>query len=124
MQEKHLRACHDLIATELDVDYSFPICLFPFPIQRAVGINSQGRLYSFNAQQMMMRSQDLTDAYHDVGQFYWGRPDAFIEQRPVFSSKTKPMLIHRRFVVDIDTIEDWELAEIHAESIESIRDNG
>ena len=57
------------------------------------------------------RSQDLDEAWHDAGQFYWGRIDAWIKQLPIISDRTKPIKISRHLVQDIDTPEDWERAE-------------
>lgn len=58
------------------------------------------------------RSQDLEEAFHDAGQFYWGRATAFLKDRPVFSERTIPVVLPRYLVQDIDTEEDWRRAEI------------
>ena len=58
------------------------------------------------------RSQDLEEAYHDAGQFYWGKSIAFKQGRPVFSKKSKAVILPRLRVQDIDTLEDWEYAEV------------
>jgi N-acylneuraminate cytidylyltransferase len=59
----------------------------------------------------MKRSQDLPEAWHDAGQFYWGRKNAFLENEGVFSAKSYPVVLPRHLVQDIDTPEDWERAE-------------
>ena len=56
------------------------------------------------------RSQDLEEAFHDAGQFYWGLTDAWLDDRPIFSEKSSPILISRKRVQDIDTPEDWQVA--------------
>src|SRR5690606_6657613 len=53
-------------------DYVFPVTTFPFPIQRAIRIASSGRSEMFYPEYFSTRSQDLEEAYHDAGQFYWG----------------------------------------------------
>ena len=58
------------------------------------------------------RSQDLEDAYHDAGQFYWGRESAWLEHRPFFTRDTAPVVLPRERVQDIDTPEDWRRAEV------------
>jgi N-acylneuraminate cytidylyltransferase len=58
------------------------------------------------------RSQDLPVALHDAGQFYWGRPQAWLEQRRIFEHYSIPILIPRNRVVDIDTEDDWQQAEL------------
>ena len=57
------------------------------------------------------RSQDLEGAFHDAGQFYWGLTDAWLKNKPVISENATPLLIPRNRVQDIDTLEDWQIAE-------------
>ena len=57
------------------------------------------------------RSQDLEEAWHDAGQFYWGAAEAWCEQRRVFGKKSAPIYLSRSRVQDIDTPEDWERAD-------------
>jgi CMP-N-acetylneuraminic acid synthetase len=58
------------------------------------------------------RSQDLEPAYHDAGQFYWGRTSAFRERREMFSPESAPVILPRELLHDIDTPEDWANAEL------------
>jgi N-acylneuraminate cytidylyltransferase len=57
------------------------------------------------------RSQDLEEAYHDAGQFYWGKVEAWVEEKILFSTNSIPVVLPRYRVQDIDTMEDWERAE-------------
>ena len=57
------------------------------------------------------RSQDLPEAIHDAGQFYWGRADAFARHDLVFTARAVPVMLPRSRVQDIDTPEDWDQAE-------------
>jgi N-acylneuraminate cytidylyltransferase len=59
-----------------------------------------------------MRSQDLEEAYHDAGQFYWGKAQAFLDDVPLFSPAAVPVVLPRYLVQDIDTPEDWKRAEV------------
>ena len=43
------------------------------------------------------RSQDLEDAYHDAGQFYWELPMP-VEERIIISENASPTLIPRNRV--------------------------
>lgn len=106
-----LRAAHDLL-TARDARYCFPVTSFPFPIQRAVRIAADGRLAMFQPEHFLTRSQDLEAAYHDAGQFYWGRAEAFLDGEAVFGPGAVPLVIPRWRVQDIDTPEDWERAEL------------
>jgi hypothetical protein len=62
---------------------------------------------------MFSRSQDLEEAYHDAGQFYWGLAQAFLEEVVAFSPASLPVILPRHLVQDIDTLEDWRRAEIN-----------
>lgn len=94
-----------------DSDYAFSVTSYAFPIQRAIRITSAGRVEMFNPEHFNTRSQDLEDAYHDAGQFYWGRARAWQEGRVIFGANSSPVLLPRHRVQDIDTPEDWERAE-------------
>lgn len=96
---------------ETGCEFVFSVTSYPFPIQRAIRINTAGRVEMFDPSQFAIRSQDLEEAFHDAGQFYWGRADSWLQGRPVFSSASVPLLLPRHRVQDIDTPEDWVRAE-------------
>jgi N-acylneuraminate cytidylyltransferase len=93
------------------VDYAFSVTSYPFPIQRAVRVTAQNRIEMFQPEHLGTRSQDLEEAYHDAGQFYWGRTSAWLEERPIFGLRSVPVVLPRHRVQDIDTQEDWVRAE-------------
>lgn len=93
------------------VQFTFSATSFPFPIQRAIKLDERGLVSMFTPENEQVRSQDLEEAYHDAGQFYWGRKDAFLNKLSVFSCHSKAVLLPRKRVQDIDNQEDWELAE-------------
>lgn len=112
MIEEDLRAGKLLLESDDSSDYSFSATSFAFPIQRAIKRNEQGFIEMFTPEYFNSRSQDLEEAYHDAGQFYWGTSDAFKQAKAFFTSNSKVVLLPRIRAVDIDTREDWELAEI------------
>ena len=65
----------------------------------------------FQPENFHTRSQDLEEAWHDAGQFYWGLSDAWLKGRPIFSERAVPVFLPRHRVQDIDTPEDWHRAE-------------
>ena len=93
-------------------DYAFSVTSYPFPIQRAIRVTPQGRVEMFHPEQFNTRSQDLEEAYHDAGQFYWGRSSAWLTEKIIFSQAAAPVLLPHYRVQDIDTIEDWQRAEL------------
>ncbi len=91
--------------------YSFSATTFPFPIQRAIRVND-GKIAMFYPEHFNTRSQDLEEAYHDAGQFYWGTPEAWCEGKAIFAEHSTITLLPRHLVQDIDTLEDWDRAEL------------
>jgi len=110
INESDLKKAYQLLLAE-PLDYVFSATRYAFPIQRALKINSAGTIEMFQPEHIETRSQDLPAAYHDAGQFYWGTANAFREKRIIFGQHSKAILLPRKRVQDIDTPEDWELAE-------------
>lgn len=90
----------------------FSVTSFPYPIFRAMKIEANNRVKMFWPEYLNSRSNDLPDAYHDAGQFYWGDTEKFLKEKNIFSSDSVPVILPRYLVHDIDTPEDWETAEI------------
>ncbi len=110
IQADDLRRGLDLLLAN-DCNYAFSVTSYPFPIQRAIRITDLGRVEMFYPEQFNTRSQDLEEAWHDAGQFYWGRAQVWIEERVVFTPASVPVPLPRHRVQDIDTPEDWLRAE-------------
>lgn len=96
---------------EKNCDYAFSVTSYAFPIQRAIRINAEDRVEMFNPEHFNTRSQDLDEAWHDAGQFYWGKADAWLSDRMIFTPHSAPVRLERHHVQDIDTPEDWIRAE-------------
>lgn len=94
-----------------DCSYAFSVSRYPYPIQRALRINPQGRVGMFDAEHADTRSQDLEEAWHDAGQFYWGTAHAWLEARPVLGPDSVPVVLPSYRVQDVDTQDDWDRAE-------------
>jgi len=92
-------------------DYCFSVTSFVFPIQRAIKIVEKNKVSMFYPEHFDTRSQDLEKAYHDAGQFYWGKAQAFKDELPIFTEVATPYILPRYLVQDIDTPEDWIRAE-------------
>jgi len=95
-----------------NADYCFSVTSFSFPIQRAIKITQGDKVNMFYPEHFDKRSQDLEEAYHDAGQFYWGKAQAFKDELFLFSEASSPYFLPRYLVQDIDTMEDWVRAEI------------
>lgn len=91
--------------------YAFSATEYAAPIFRAMRKGPQGGVQMIFPEYFPVRSQDLPIALHDAAQFYWGTAAAWLDLAPIFSERSVPVLIPRSRSRDIDTPEDWALAE-------------
>ncbi|MCG9790053.1 pseudaminic acid cytidylyltransferase [Vibrio mediterranei] len=111
IKPEDIKTGYKVLANDEDVLFTFSATSFSFPIQRAIKLDEHRRVSMFEPKNELIRSQDLEEAYHDAGQFYWGRKEAFLKKSNMFSSHSKAILLPRTRVQDIDTPEDWDFAE-------------
>ena len=86
VQIEDLRAGQNALRRDNDVNYSFSVTSYAFPIQRALRLTRTGRVAMFQPEHFITRSQDLEEAWHDAGQFYWGRAKAWLTGEPIFTN--------------------------------------
>jgi pseudaminic acid cytidylyltransferase len=101
--------------------YAFAAAEFAAPIHRAFKPRDDGGVEMFFPEFFATRSQDLPRALHDAGQFYWGRPSAWVEERRIFDRSSAPIVIPRWRVHDIDDPDDWTRAELLFNQLRSLR---
>ena len=87
-----------------------PVCQFSYPPQRGF-IIKDGVLQRAHPEYAFTRSQDLDKLYHDAGQFYACRTDAFLRENCTDTDDMIPLILSDDEVQDIDTFEDWRIAE-------------
>lgn len=97
--------------SESDADTLIPVVSFSYPPQRALTVR-EGRLVFEYPQYLDSRSQDLEPHYHDVGQFYVFRTEAFRRNRKLMLGNILPLVVSEMEVQDIDNETDWEIAEM------------
>ena len=107
--EKLKSAAARLIAS--DADTLIPVTAFSYPPQRAMVVRDERLVFEY-PQYLDSRSQDLEPHYHDVGQFYVFRTEAFRRNRRLMVGNILPMVIPETEVQDIDNLTDWEIAEM------------
>lgn len=95
---------------------SLPVVEFEFPIQRAFKKNKNNIRFAWPKHEKT-RSQDLEAFYHDAGQWYWITAEALRKEKKLLTRNTKTIEKKRLFVQDIDTEEDWHLAELKYNSM-------
>lgn len=109
IKEKDLKKAFSLLE-QGNSEYSFPVTEYPSPIQRALKLGLGDQVSPFYPEFELSRTQDLQKAYHDAGQFYWGRKKAWLNNRRIHSSAVG-LEIPRFRALDIDTLDDWKKAE-------------
>lgn len=88
-----------------------PVVRFSYPPQRGFVIED-GITHLKWPEYRTARSQDLEPFYHDCGQFYCLRVDSFEKQRQIFMEHMVSIEMPESQVQDIDTLEDWKIAEL------------
>lgn len=116
LQLKYLKAGYEKLKHS-DACSAFSCTSMPFPIQRTFKITQNGRCEMFFREYFKTRSQDLEVAYQDAGQFYWDNLNKSSNDI-LFGKDSIPIILPRYLVCDIDTIEDWKMAEIMYEVIQ------
>ncbi len=94
-----------------DWEYVFSAVEFSAPVFRGFMKNPNLGLEMIFPEHYLTRSQDLPKVFHDAAQFYWAKTNTWLEKPPIFSSKSFFLEIPKQRVQDIDTLEDWDLAE-------------
>lgn len=92
-----------------------PVVKFSFPIQRAVHLNNEVFLEFREPEHTFTRTQDLEPMYHDVGMFYFINTNEFCDCGSLITNKTAMFEMEESVIQDIDTLEDWKMAEIKYE---------
>lgn len=96
---------------QTQADGVVPVVRYSFPPQRCFVIEDGLVQYKW-PENRLKRSQDLEPYYHDCGQFYLLRVQPFLTAQSMILEKTVPVIMDEMEVQDIDTLEDWKLAEM------------
>lgn len=100
-----------MLLEQEQADCVIPVVRFSFPPQRGVVVR-EGKLSPKWPENMAKRSQDLEPLYHDCGQFYCLNVERFWRQKAVWMENAVAFIQDEKYVQDIDTPEDWEIAEM------------
>lgn len=108
LQAQTLQKAHEKIS---GYDAVIPVCKYPVPIEWAMKIEN-GLLLPNDREAQNIRSQDLTPKYFDVGMFYFCKVRALYEHNSLYPDNLTAYIIDEKECQDIDTLEDWQMAEI------------
>ena len=95
-------------------NYVYPIVEFPHSIYRSMRQLDDKKMEFIYPEHELTRTQDLEETFHDAGQFYWGRADAWRNLKKMHSGGIG-MKIPSYRTVDIDTDDDWKRAELYSQ---------
>jgi len=110
----HLKQGLNLLSAS-GADSTRPMSQFKYPIQRAFKMDGKGSLSMFYPEYTKTRSQDLEDAFHDAGQFYWFNSDVGLRGKNKVGYP-----ISQIYIQDIDDEEDWKIAEFKYAYLENM----
>ena len=96
---------------ETGLDAVASIQRFHYPIQRALRLNEGGLIEMMWPDFRTSRSQDLEPAWHDAGQFYWVTREALLRDGRLIAGRAGGYPLGPLDAVDIDTPQDWAMAE-------------
>jgi N-acylneuraminate cytidylyltransferase len=111
LDKNDIRAAMETLKKDERCDYIMSATNFSFPIQRAVFENENGYAEMFEPKNYPVRSQDLVEAKHDAGQFSLFRAKNIRNSKLLTDSQVKLHILDRTKVIDIDTLEDFKIAE-------------
>ena len=100
-----------------DGQFCVSILEYPHPVQRSFMLNSEMKLIPAAVEALEMRTQDLPKSFHDAGQFYFALANTWLSADKILGSECIGLKLPRFEVVDIDTEEDWNFAEMISRSI-------
>ena len=98
-----------------EANFVYPIVEYPHPIFRSMRKSRSGKMEFLYPEYELTRTQDLESVFHDAGQFYWGKAEAWREVKKMHTDGIGIEIPSYR-VVDIDTEDDWKRAEILSQS--------
>ena len=105
-----LRKAYELFESN-DANAVIPVVRFSFPPQRCFVMNDGFLEYKWKEYQFA-RSQDLEPFYHDAGQFYLIKSEIMRKEHTLVPGRTVSLVLDDMEVQDIDTLDDWKIAEI------------
>lgn len=109
--EKNIKAAYSLLE-DSSFDSVCPVVPFSYPILRSLRFDENNRLQMNWPEYRFARSQDLKPAYHDSGTFYWIKTEILQKNKKLLSDNGTAIVMDEFHVQDIDTFEDWALAEM------------
>jgi len=113
LKSDFLKQAHNILQNNPDTNSVISVAEYDFSIYRALVKNDKGHLVLREPEYRLTRSQDLPNAYHDAAQFYFVPVENYLKEGRVYpQTGMMSVEIPHNEVVDIDTPNDWERAEM------------
>ncbi len=91
------------------VKYNHPIERSFKNLRNRIKLNYPKKIYS--------RTNDINPSYHDAAQLYLAKTNTWLNDKKIISNNSSFVELMKYSCVDIDTIEDWKIAEIIYENL-------
>lgn len=112
LREKTLLEAYHKLTNHPEADSISTVQAYSYPPQRSMFVNDKGELEMLHPENYAARSQDLQVIYHDSCQFFIFRTVALLRDKKLYTRHTLPMILQESESQDIDTPEDWKIAEV------------
>lgn len=105
------------VLEQQQADVAFPVIRYGHPIQRALKLDTAGKISAFFDGYAQTRTQDLESAFHDAGMFYFFDVTRFEQTQSLRTENTIAIEIDENHAQDIDSESDWQLAELKYQNL-------
>lgn len=92
-------------------DYVFPAIEFSSPVERGLQKSKSGQVKFTHEEYLNVRTQDIEASFHDAGQFYFGKTEAWINKKPILNGNSTFIELNKYEVLDVDNFQDWEFMD-------------
>lgn len=92
-------------------DYVVGVSSSKIPPERFLSIGKNREIIMRFPVYETSRTQDFPQAFHDAGQFYWGKKISWESALPLFTSRSTILELPPESAIDVDTLDDWHYAE-------------
>ena len=121
LRKETLVKAYDVITNNQEVESINTLEAYSYPPQRGMIINEQGFAVMNQPEFYSARSQDLPKLYHDACQFFLFKTYALLRDKKLYTKRTYPIVISELESQDIDSMEDWKLAEMKYDIIHKLK---
>lgn len=110
LKAESLKNAYELMVKK-NANAIMPVCKYSVPVEWAMRLEND-ELVADDVEKQFVRSQDLKPAYFDAGMFYFYKTETFLQKRTTLFSNTLGYVIDEYECQDIDTPDDWKMAEM------------